>query len=322
MFALLMELSPLVLTALIVILLSLTLLVDISRFYLSYLLIIPPAIFTYLLTGTLFYTLALILAVIVVKTLYTKRFFLYGAFLFSIAISILLLANHTMVWELFDFSLGYGGVISLLGDRMSRINVRTNDISKGKERRIEVRRDYVQIVGGIVILVLLAVSSFYSIRIIITVAVIGFYIVGNYYSMEPQSRIGRLIYYFERSGSPLGLGAVWFGMGILFSLGVVDSGKIFSIIIFGSTIGDPLATIVGSGIHSFPLPFNHRKSVAGFLAMLLPTCMVGYILAGYVGLAVAVTGTFAESISIHTLDDNFSVPASMGIISRLIQAIL
>ena len=131
-----------------------------------------------------------------------------------------------------------------------------------------------------------------------------------------------LIYYFERSGSPLGLGAVWFGMGILFSLGVVDSGKIFSIIIFGSTIGDPLATIVGSGIHSFPLPFNRRKSVAGFLAMLLPTCIVGYILAGYVGLAVAVTGTFAESISIHTLDDNFTVPASMGIISRLIQAIL
>ena len=105
-------------------------------------------------------------------------------------------------------------------------------------------------------------------------------------------------------------------------LGVVDSGKIFSIIIFGSTIGDPLATIVGSGIHSFPLPFNRRKSVAGFLAMLLPTCIVGYILAGYVGLAVAVTGTFAESISIHTLDDNFTVPASMGIISRLIQAIL
>lgn len=317
-----MEISPLILVALIVILLSLTLLVDVSRFYLSYLLIIPPAIFTYLLTGTLFYTLALILAVIVVKTLYTKRFFLYGALLFSIAVSIILVANHTLVWELFDFSLGYGGVISLLGDRISRVNVRTNDISKGKERKIEVRRDYVQIVGGTVILVLLAVSSFYSIRIIITVAVLGFYIVGNYYSMEPQSRIGRLIYYFERSGSPLGLGAVWFGMGILFSLGVVDSGKIFSIIIFGSTIGDPLATIVGSGIHSFSLPFNRRKSVAGFLAMLLPTCIVGYILAGYVGLAVAVTGTFAESISIHTLDDNFTVPASMGIISRLIQAIL
>lgn len=322
MFTLLMEISPLILVALIVILLSLTLLVDVSRFYLSYLLIIPPAIFTYLLTGTLFYTLALILAVIVVKTLYTKRFFLYGALLFSIAVSILLVANHTLVWELFDFSLGYGGVISLLGDRISRVNVRTNDISKGKERKIEVRRDYVQIGGGTVVLVLLAVSSFYSIRIIITVAVIGFYIVGNHYSMEPQSRIGRLIYYFERSGSPLGLGAVWFGMGILFSLGVVDSGKIFSIIIFGSTIGDPLATIVGSGIHSFPLPFNRRKSVAGFLAMLLPTCIVGYILAGYVGLAVAVTGTFAESISIHTLDDNFTVPASMGIISRLIQAIL
>lgn len=322
MFTLLMEISPLILVALIVILLSLTLLVDVSRFYLSYLLIIPPAIFTYLLTGTLFYTLALILAVIVVKTLYTKRFFLYGALLFSIAVSIILVANHTLVWELFDFSLGYGGVISLLGDRISRVNVRTNDISKGKERKIEVRRDYVQIVGGTVILVLLAVSSFYSIRIIITVAVLGFYIVGNYYSMEPQSRIGRLIYYFERSGSPLGLGAVWFGMGILFSLGVVDSGKIFSIIIFGSTIGDPLATIVGSGIHSFSLPFNRRKSVAGFLAMLLPTCIVGYILAGYVGLAVAVTGTFAESISIHTLDDNFTVPASMGIISRLIQAIL
>lgn len=322
MSELLIEISPFILAALIAILLFSTLLVDVSRFYISYILIVPPAVVTYLITGTLFFTLVLILAAIIVETLYTKRFFIYGALLFCISIALLLLANHSFDWELFDFSLGYGGVVTLLGDRISRVNVKTNDLAKGKERRIEVRRDYVQIIGGMVILVILAVSSFYYIRIFITIAVIGFYIVGNYYSIEPQTRIGRLIYYFERSGSPLGLGAIWFGMGILFSLGVVDSAKIFAIIVFASTIGDPLATIVGSGVRSFPLPFNRNKSVAGFLAMLIPTCLMGYFLVGYVGLAVAITGAIAESVSVSTLDDNFSVPVSMGIISRIIQAIL
>ena len=312
---------PYIIDFLIVLLVLITVLVDISKFMYSYLLIIPPAVLLYLVTGTLFYALVLILSVIVSKYLYSVRFFYYAAALILISIMLFVFRISGSDWMYFDFCLGYGGLVAFLGDKGSLVNIRSNDHSKGKIRQIEMRRDYVQIAGGLIIFTILYYGTFFYLRMFITWAVLIFLIIGNYYSRKSNTKIGSLISYFERPSVPIGLGAIWFGIGILFSLGLVDSGKIFALIIFASTVGDPLATIVGSNIHSPKLFFNHRKSWAGFAAMLLPTCLLGYFLAGFPGLLIGVTGTVAESLSFHTIDDNFSVPATMGIITRIIQSI-
>jgi dolichol kinase len=312
---------PFIVDFLIVILILITVLVDISRFIYSYILIIPPSVFFYFLTGTLFYALVLILAVIVSKYLYSVRFFYYAAALILISVMLFVFKISGSYWMFFDFCLGYGGLVAFLGDKGSLVNIRSNDHSKGKVRQIEMRRDYVQIAGGLLIFTILYFGTFFYLRMYITWAVLFFLMVGNYYSRKSNTRIGSLISYFERPSVPIGLGAIWFGIGILFSLGLVDSGRIFALIIFASTVGDPLATIAGTNIRSPRLFFNHRKSWAGFAAMLLPTCLLGYFLAGFPGLLIGVTGTVAESLSFHTLDDNFSVPATMGIITRIIQAI-
>ena len=312
---------PFIVDFLLVLVVLLTMLVDISRFYISYLLLIPPAAVIYYFYGTLFYALVLVLSVAAAKYLYSRRLFYYGSALILISIFLFIFNISGPTWMIFDFCIGYGMIVAFLGDKGSLVNVRSNDHSKGAVREIELRRDYVQIVGGLVIFAILYFGSFFYIRLFITWAVLFFIMIGNFYSIHGNTRIGSLISYFERPSVPIGMGAIWFGTGVLFSLGFVSSGKLFALIVFASTVGDPLATLIGSSVKSPKLFYNHKKSWAGMISMLLPTCLLGYFLAGYSGLFIGVAGTLAESLSFHIIDDNFSIPATMGILSRIIQSI-
>ncbi|MEM0159091.1 MAG: dolichol kinase, partial [Thermoplasmataceae archaeon] len=155
-------------------------------------------------------------------------------------------------------------------------------------------------------------------RIVITMLIIPLYVIGNYYAINSSNTIGRTLFYFERPMTPLGLGAIWFSAGLLIAAGTVTTTAMLATVVFISTIGDPLATIVGSNIKSPRLPYNKRKSIAGFSAILISSALFAYFMVGAYGISLGVLSAVLESLSLHPIDDNFLVPTVLSIAARMV----
>lgn len=289
-----------------------------QRFALSYAVSIPFSAFFFFAFGTTMPALVMVLSIISGKYLYSKVFFLFAPIILGIGAAFLYLGVGTTTWAIYDISIGIGTALALFSDKQSMSHVSANNKSKGVSKAKEISRDLVQILGGILILVLLFTVGQTNFRIDLSLAVIPLYMFGNYYSLFPASRIGKTLTFFERPMTPLGLGAIWFAAGIMIALGVVDSTPLLAIIVFVTTIGDPLATIFGSMIKSPRLPYNRKKSIAGFLGIFIFSAIFAYFLIGYVGIAIALVSAFVESVSLHPFDDNFILPVILGAISYII----
>lgn len=291
---------------------------DVQRFALSFAVCVPIGSFLYFAYGTTMPLLVMVLSIISAKYLYSRIFFFFAPFILAIGAILIYFGVGTIMWAVFDVSIGIGTALALLSDKQSMKHVSANNVSKGVSRKKEVSRDMVQIAGGITILALLFTMGQTDFRIALSLSVIPLYMFGNYYSLFPDSRIGRTLSFFERPMTPLGLGAIWFAAGIMIAIGLVDSSRMLAIIVFVTTIGDPLATIFGSLIKSPKLPYNRKKSVAGFMGIFIFSGIFGYFLIGYAGVGVALVSAFVESISIHPLDDNFILPVILGAISYVV----
>ena len=286
-----------------------------DRFALSYVIIIPISMLLYYLYGTSMPLLVMVLSTISAKYLYSRVFFFFAPIIFAIGTALMYLAVSPPYWSIYDLSIGLGTAIALFTDKQSMQHVMANNNSKGISKTREIRRDFLQIAGGILILAVLFASGQKNFVIGLSLAVIPLYMFGNYFSLLPNSRIGKTLSSFERPTTPLGLGAIWFAAGIMIAIGVVNSVSILAIIVFVTTIGDPLATISGTMIHSPKLPYNRKKSVAGFLGIFIFSGIFGFILLGYTGLFLALVSAILESISVHPLDDNFIIPVILSAIS-------
>lgn len=291
---------------------------DFQRFVVSYAVILPVGVFFLLEFNTFMPFLVIILSVISAKYLYSRLFFIFSALLLALSAILIYTGVGNILWIVFDISLGIGTAVALVTDKQSITNVSFNNNSKGVSRKKEVSRDLVQIAAGMVILALLFSIGQIDFRIVISLAVMPLYIFGNYYSLFPDTRIGRTLLFFERPMTPLGLGSIWFAAGILIAIGLVQSLAMLAVIVFVATIGDPIATIFGSLLHSPKLPYNRKKSVAGFLGIFIFTGVFAYFLIGDIGIGIALISAFLESISIHPLDDNFILPVILGAISYVI----
>ena len=291
---------------------------DVQRFALSFAVCVPIGSFLYFAYGTTMPLLVMVLSIISAKYLYSRIFFFFAPFILAIGAILIYFGVGTIMWAVFDVSIGIGTALALLSDKQSMKHVSANNVSKGVSRKKEVSRDMVQIAGGITILALLFTMGQTDFRIALSLSVIPLYMFGTYYSLFPDSRIGRTLSFFERPMTPLGLGAIWFAAGIMIAIGLVDSSRMLAIIVFVTTIGDPLATIFGSLIKSPKLPYNRKKSVAGFMGIFIFSGIFGYFLIGYAGVGVALVSAFVESISIHPLDDNFILPVILGAISYVV----
>lgn len=301
-----------------VILAVLTLRMDPRRFAISYAVTFPAGIFFLLDFSTFMPFLVIILSIISAKYLYSRLFFIFSPLLLAIGAILIYTGVGNILWVVFDISMGIGTAVALLTDKQSIANVRSNNKSKGTSRKKEVSRDLLQMAGGAVILWMLFSMGQTDFRIAITLSVVPLYIFGNYYSLFPETRIGRTLSFFERPMTPLGLGAIWFAAGIMIAIGIVRSPAMLAVIVFVSTIGDPIATIFGSLIHSPKLPYNKRKSLAGFTGMFLFTGIFAYFVIGEIGIGIALLSAFLESISFHPLDDNFILPVILGAISYVV----
>ena len=314
----LLEILNLLALAVSLLLISITMIRDSSRFFVSYAVVAFFGVIFYLMFSTSMPFLVMVLSVISVKYLYSRIFFYFTPVLFVIGIGLIVMKADLLIWGVFDLSVGIGTAVSLLTDKQSREHIAANDKSKGANVEKELNRDLVQVCAGIVILILLFTMSQKEFKITLSMAIFPLYMIGNYYSMAPETRLGKTLNSFERPMTPLGLGAIWFAAGILIALGIVNSIAILAIIILVTTIGDSLATIFGSLVKSPKLPYNRKKSVAGFLAIFLFSGFFGFYLIGLEGVGIALLSAVLESLSLHPLDDNFILPVVIGALSFVV----
>lgn len=297
---------------------AITLWKDAERFAISYAITVPISVLLFYLFNTTMPLLVIVLSIVSAKYLYTRTFFFFAPVIFAIGTALVYLSVAPEYWSFYALSIGIGTAVALFTDKQSMERVAANNHSKGVSKSKEIRRDILQMAGGALILAVLYTSGYENFVILLSMAVIPLYMFGNYFSLLPDSRIGRTLSSFERPTTPLGLGAIWFAAGIMIAIGAVNSIDILAIIVFVTTIGDPVATIFGSTIHSPKLPYNKKKSIAGFLGIFLFSGIFGYILIGYTGLGLALVSAFVESVSIHPLDDNFILPVILAAASYLV----
>lgn len=262
-----------------------------------------------------------ILSVISAKYLYSRAFY----FPFFINLSIILytgiVVNQLGIWIPIDLAISTGTIISMITDERLRSFSTQNNSMKGKEKKREISRDYVQTFSGIVVLVLIALVGLSLSRELVTLSVMGLYLIGNYYSRNRRTFIGSLLNSFERDSTPLGIGAIWFAIGVLFAYAIVDSVSVLFIVAFVLMIGDSLATIAGTKIKSFPLFFNKNKSFSGFTALLISSAIFGYFIIGPMAIVYAVIGAMIESGTRKPLDDNYTIPLGLTILSIILQVV-
>ncbi|MEM0139923.1 MAG: hypothetical protein QXZ44_04845 [Ferroplasma sp.] len=252
---------------------------------------------------------------------YLYTVFFYFPFAVDFVLIVIATAGKLIPLRFIFASISMAILISMFLDKNMKKYDLMNKESKGKDIKIETNRDYFQIAAGIVTLLIFLIAGLQG-RIIVLITVFLIYLVGNILYLNNKNRIAVMVYSMERDNTKLGLGSMYLAAGFLLILAFVRSMPVIYISIFILMIGDSLATIIGMNMHSPKLFYNHKKSVAGFLAMLIPSMLFGFIdLAFIVSFVYATGATFAESISNRVADDNITIPVAIVIVHFLIIAL-
>ena len=113
-----------------------------------------------------------------------------------------------------------------------------------------------------------------------------------------------------------GKGALLFAIGLLITLIVVDIDSAFySILVFA--IGDGLATLIG--VRGKLKIKYFEKTIEGFLAFFVSSCIILYHPYGMYGIIVAFIGACVELASKKIkVDDNLILPIIIGLILEMI----
>ncbi len=256
-----------------------------------------------------------LLSLVSAAYMYSQSFF--SAYLAEIAI--VLFAGYQYqtpgVWIAIDVSISTAIILTMIFDERLKAFTHTNDSGRGKVKKKEVNRDYLQSIVGVLILVVLYLNYVDNTRIIITLSVLGLYAFGNYFYLHRKNIIGDFLWSFERDDTPLGIGSIWFAAGVLLAFAIINSLDVMYIVLFVLVIGDSAATIVGVSFKTPPLFFNKRKSVGGFLALFGLSAIFGFFVLGYVGIVFALVGAVVESATRYPLDDNYIIPLALTALS-------
>lgn len=177
-------------------------------------------------------------------------------------------------------------------------------------KQLEVRRDFVHMALGAVIMSLFLVFSLYNaIWITMTLMLLGY----AYSSWSGGKRRGRLfavLNSFERPASIYGLGALYFAAGAALMMGFIHRLDFLFIGMAALFFADPAATIVGSTFDRVRLFYNRRKSLAGTIAFFAVVSVVGYPFIGAYSLVFGFCLAVIESANIP-IDDNIAISVAM-----------
>ncbi len=279
-----------------------------------------------LLIGLLFYLFfpdtidfaIVVLGTLSINTLYSRNSYVFIAILIFLTVldgalnfSISPLLHETL-------SLGVGISISLLLSNSVRLMNLDNENERGKKKRTEVERDVVQIFSGIIILLAIIFIPKVLLEGGLLLAILISIVLVNVAAVERESRISKAILHFERNNVQPGVGSLWFIAGLMILIALSLRWRVVEIGVFAMAIGDSLATIGGVNLRTKKLFYNHKKSIGGFLFMLIPTAIFAFAILGPLYVLLAVVATFAESISRYPVDDNISIPLSVIAVNLLI----
>lgn len=177
-------------------------------------------------------------------------------------------------------------------------------------KSVETRRDVLQILLGVILLLLfLSLTFYYAVYVTTTLILIGYI----YNSRLGKKRSGKAYSIFnslERAGTLYGTGALYLGVGVALLLGFVHNLHFVIIGISALLFADPLATIVGVNTHGPKLFYNKKKSVLGTLAFFATVSIVGFPFIGFYSLLFGAGLAFVESVELP-IDDNITISIVM-----------
>ncbi len=215
---------------------------------------------------------------------------------------------------LFAFS-GIGGSImaqAMLFGMLNEVAIMKSVKEMAANKGIELRRDVVQILGGVILMVLFVGYGLHVGSIaLLSIILFGVFLV-NVAKLFPRTPFSRMIYALERSNTSLGLGALWLALGSLVAVAALDEPHI--IIVFSAIfIGDSAATIFGMKYKTAKLPWNRRKSIGGSFVYFVATAAISCIVMGPYAIPLAIAASLVESAP-WRFDDNFTVSIALTVI--------
>jgi len=126
--------------------------------------------------------------------------------------------------------------------------------------------------------------------------------------------IDQLLAWYERDGVLPGEGSFYFGIGVLFTVGLLrHSAAAATAVVLILSLGDALATSIGRRFGRRRLPWNRDKSLEGSVGFALGGLTALLILPSPVTIVVILLATFLESLPLR-LDDNCTIPIVSSIL--------
>lgn len=185
--------------------------------------------------------------------------------------------------------------------------------SFNRRLQIEIRRDVVHImIGVLVVAVILLIPQSTAVDIIFFLILLG-YLLNNSSALRYSRRSNTFLHKFytrangfERMGTRYGLGAIYLAAGVALLLGFIHSSNFLLFSIIALLFADPAATIVGATVGGPSVPHNRSKSFAGTITFFVVSAFLGYFLIGTNAFVFAFILALVESLGIF-VDDNIGI---------------
>lgn len=291
--------------------------------YEDYLLFLFTAALAFIIAvvSNLIIALAAFMTVVCISNLFKKYFYLYLATLFAI-----LAASAYLFFDQLPhlvLAVSVAGIIGITFARNLRESLIGNERSKGQNSGIEGKRDFFQVAAGAFLILVVMFSGKYLYVLTLTITLILFGI-GNLAATGKSKKVQSFFYGMERQSAMLGTGAIMIAAGTLFLVAIIPPNAILLTAIFVVLVGDSLSSLVGMRFPIATLPLHKKKSLGGFLAMILPSLLFAYLISVFTGfsigfpIAVALIGSVVESYTYPPLDDNITVPFSIVLVFLLV----
>ena len=178
-------------------------------------------------------------------------------------------------------------------------------------KKVEVKRDYVQIAFGIIIIAAFGLGGALGFPAAFALILLG-YSVNAFALGRPKSAVTGFLGSFERDADFYGSGAMFLAIGTMLVIGIVTDLRFVEFAMVVLFFSDSAATIFGIKFGGAKLYYNKGKTVAGTLAFVLVSCIFGYGLLGYVGIALGIALGIAESLKLRHVDDNILLSVLLG----------
>ncbi len=162
--------------------------------------------------------------------------------------------------------------------------------------KLEIRRDLVQIVIGVIFLSILVFSYKQILLALVFLGILVAHIIYVY-----GRKMKKLVNLLERDGVIFGSGAISMAVGAVLLLGFINRFDFLFFSLFSLLISDPIATIAGLKIQKKP----GRKSITGSTAFFVSSLIPGVIFFGLFGVIFALILSLAERFS--PIDDNIFI---------------